>query len=264
MEPAFLPWDATVFTDTLTDRTPYRSATPRNHESLCLVTAGTLCYRRDGETYHIPAGQVGYIARGSVDWSGPAEDAASYIAVNFAFDRQAACPAPTLALPVCCGRTPERYRPLFQEALACFREKAPGYQAVCCGLILQLIGLLEKECAADSRTLTARRRLDPAMDYLFRRWNDPLLTVEALADACSLSGKQLRRLFRQVYGLPPLAYLQQYRLRQACILLENTARPVGAVAAVCGFSDVYGFSHCFRRHFGCTPSAYRSRADAAD
>ena len=68
---------------------------------------------------------------------------------------------------------------------------------------------------------------------------------------------QLVRSFRAEVGMPPYAWLAQYRVGRARILLEQGCRPAEAAAAT-GFADQAHLTRWFRRVVGVTPGAYRN------
>ena len=57
----------------------------------------------------------------------------------------------------------------------------------------------------------------------------------------------------------PGAYLQQYRIRQACRLLAETQQPLGEIGYACGLGSASYFGKQFREVMGCTPSVYRAQ-----
>ena len=68
---------------------------------------------------------------------------------------------------------------------------------------------------------------------------DRLVSPPALAEIAAgtgLSRYQLVRSFRTEVGMPPYAWLAQYRVRKAQALLERGCRPAEA-AALTGFAD---------------------------
>ncbi|KUM90188.1 MULTISPECIES: helix-turn-helix domain-containing protein [Streptomyces] len=92
------------------------------------------------------------------------------------------------------------------------------------------------------------------------RLADELLSPPSLADLASdlgLSRYQLLRAFRTTMGVPPYAWLAQYRVGRARALLESGLRP-SEVAALVGFADQAHLSRWFRRVLGVTPGAYRN------
>lgn len=251
--------ETVVFRDSLEAGSPCVFTEPRNHESLFLVTEGTLLYERDGETTLIRTGEVGYIARGSRDVSRAFQcPRVSYIAVNFG--ERSAETAGALPFPVrCSDGTRYPYENWFREALHRFTVKAPGYAMLCDGGLLTVIGHLYREQTVSPRQRARQEDVAPAVRCVEARYGDPELRITELAKACGMSERQLRRVFAEGYGETPLAFLQAFRIRQAQVLLRHTDRTVAEVAQACGFADVYGFSHCFKRHTGTSPQTYRRR-----
>jgi AraC-like DNA-binding protein len=92
------------------------------------------------------------------------------------------------------------------------------------------------------------------------RLADELLCPPALAELAAeagLSRYQLVRSFRAEVGMPPYAWLAQYRVARARVLLERGCRPAEA-AVQTGFADQAHLTRWFRRVVGVTPGAYRN------
>ena len=248
-----------VFTDTLTKNAPYIARKPRDHESLFLVTNGTLIYEKEGKKEIVRTGAVGYVARGSLDKSAAYEcDSVSYISFNFSHDTEVL--TPSLPFPTECSLdTSRQYERLFTEAYACFLRKAPGYLAVCNGLLLQIIGLLYSEQPRDRQKSKKTEQMATAVAYLEENYVSPELTVARLAEIAGLGEKQFRRSFFSLYGKTPFHYLQEFRMDKAKILLSYTQKSITEIALQCGFSDVYSFSHCFKKHHGLSPLQYKEQ-----
>ena len=82
------------------------------------------------------------------------------------------------------------------------------------------------------------------------------ITVEQLADLSGFSERHFARLFQQVYGLAPMQYLNELRLKHAKMLLESNHYKVTEVASLCGFPDSNYFSAYFKEKCGCPPSKW--------
>ncbi|MCX5245615.1 MULTISPECIES: AraC family transcriptional regulator [unclassified Streptomyces] len=82
-------------------------------------------------------------------------------------------------------------------------------------------------------------------------------SLAALAADLGLSRYQLLRAFRTTMGLPPYAWLAQYRVTRARRLLDTGLRPA-EVASLVGFADQAHLTRWFRRVLGVTPAAYRN------
>jgi len=68
------------------------------------------------------------------------------------------------------------------------------------------------------------------------------------------------QVFRKTFGVPPMRYLEQQRLRRAKELIAGTDRTMTEIAFEVGYSDPYYFSRAFRRLTGMPPSVYRAEA----
>ncbi len=84
-------------------------------------------------------------------------------------------------------------------------------------------------------------------------------TVESLAEQCHMSRSKFAQLFAQVVGEPPLAYLQQHRLRLAARYLRESILSVQQTAHRVGYSSETAFSQSFKKQFELTPSQYRQQ-----
>ncbi|WP_010184908.1 AraC family transcriptional regulator [Sphingomonas sp. PAMC 26605] len=85
-------------------------------------------------------------------------------------------------------------------------------------------------------------------------------TLGELADAVSLNGSYLTRLFHRWTGLPPKSYLARWRLERAAELLLHTDKPISTIACDVGWFDSGLFARHFRARFGVSASQYREHA----
>ncbi len=85
------------------------------------------------------------------------------------------------------------------------------------------------------------------------------LTNEALSDALHFHSNYLARCMKNVYGVTPMEYLQQYRIDQAKLLLLKTEWPMPRIAEQVGFRFTPYFSSSFKRRVGLSPLAYRKQ-----
>jgi transcriptional regulator GlxA family with amidase domain len=85
------------------------------------------------------------------------------------------------------------------------------------------------------------------------------LPVAELARVAGLSRAHFSRLFAAGEGLPPAQYVLQRRLESAArLLVQGAALPVKEIAILTGFSDPNYFAKAFRRHYGLSPTEYRT------
>lgn len=126
--------------------------------------------------------------------------------------------------------------------------------------LLRLNGgpLPQREVRSAGERVAARARA-----VLEERLADPP-TLEQLAGDLGTSSFALLRAFRDVYGLPPHAWLTDARVRRARRLLDAGTAPAEAAVAV-GFTDQPHLNRHFARIVGVPPGAYqRERKNVQD
>lgn len=100
------------------------------------------------------------------------------------------------------------------------------------------------------------RRVAIAADYIWSNHEQPT-TLADIAAAAHLSRFHLVRLFRQVYGQTPHAYLQEKRLMVAERLLARTDLDLEEVATRAGFGNRWSLFRQLRRRRGRSGEALR-------
>ena len=93
---------------------------------------------------------------------------------------------------------------------------------------------------------------------------EELITVREVADFVKLSYSTFFRLFKSCYGISPVAYLKELKIRRACDLLASGDLSVTAIAERLGYSSPYNFSRAFRENIGVSPSAWKREQTPAD
>lgn len=84
------------------------------------------------------------------------------------------------------------------------------------------------------------------------------ISISELAQLENLSQSRYITLFREQYGMPPIAYIINLRMLNACELLLSTDMSVKQVGLQVGYSDPFFFSKIFKRHMGVSPQNYRA------
>lgn len=87
-------------------------------------------------------------------------------------------------------------------------------------------------------------------------------SVEAMAARAHMSPRHFARAFRAETGITPARHVERVRVEAARRLLEDTAEPVAAVAASCGFATAETMRRAFLRTLQVGPAEYRRRFHA--
>ena len=100
--------------------------------------------------------------------------------------------------------------------------------------------------------------MEEALKYIEGRYCDSI-TVQDIADHLNMNRSYLHRLFKSFTGVSIQNYLLDYRIRQACILLQNTPLSVRSVAHTVTYADPLYFSRIFYQKMGISPREYRNK-----
>jgi AraC-like DNA-binding protein len=127
-------------------------------------------------------------------------------------------------------------------------------------LLIEILRLHLANAPASERGWFAAVRdpvLAPAMSAIHtapdRKW-----TVADLATEASVSRSLLDGRFRDVLGLSPMRYVNEWRMRVAQDLLATTEVTVAAIARRVGYDSEEAFSRAFKRAHGQSPSPWRA------
>jgi AraC-like DNA-binding protein len=104
----------------------------------------------------------------------------------------------------------------------------------------------------------APHRLTAARQYMESHLDKPV-RLDELARQASLSVSRFSELFRRHYGMPPVHYLNELRMKRAALLLGDQNLAAYQVASMVGFEDPLYFSKAFGKRWGVTVREYRRR-----
>ncbi|MFS4092154.1 AraC family transcriptional regulator [Streptomyces sp. AF1A] len=105
----------------------------------------------------------------------------------------------------------------------------------------------------------ADERLAPALRLMHADPAHPWQLAE-LARAAAMSRTTFAVRFRAAAGVPPLTYLQNWRMSLAARALRQGSVPVAELARSVGYASESAFSNAFKRTVGVAPRRYRESA----
>ena len=127
-------------------------------------------------------------------------------------------------------------------------------------LLVEVLRLHLADAPASDRGWLAGLRdpvLAPAMKAIHtspeRKWTVADLASEAAVSRSSLDGR-----FREVLGLPPMRYVNEWRMRVAQELLSTTEGTIAHIARRVGYDSEEAFSRAFKRVHSQSPGAWRT------
>lgn len=85
--------------------------------------------------------------------------------------------------------------------------------------------------------------------------------VAKIASMMNMTERTFSRRLKEVTQQSPKMFISAIQMeRCAKLLLENPNKTIGEIANLCGFEEASGFSHAFKRVYGCSPTYYREQA----
>jgi AraC-like DNA-binding protein len=84
-------------------------------------------------------------------------------------------------------------------------------------------------------------------------------TLDELAKAVGVSRSSLADRFTTFVGIPPMQYLQKWRLQIAASRLSEGIANIATIAAEIGYESEAAFSRAFKKTVGMPPAEWRSK-----
>lgn len=112
-------------------------------------------------------------------------------------------------------------------------------------------------------------RIRPELQGFHDTWRAVTADLGADWDAARIatlggcSQERFRQLCWSTFGTSPMKHLTGLRLHRARHVLSTTTLTIEEISGKFGYSDAYAFSHAFKRRFGMSPRAFRSRDTSA-
>jgi AraC-like DNA-binding protein len=95
------------------------------------------------------------------------------------------------------------------------------------------------------------------MHFIHENLTDKIL-VNHLCRKAYLSRNHFFRWFKEQFGVTPVDYINQERIKLAKQLLADQQKSITGISSLCGFTDVNYFVRTFKKMEGITPGAYQA------
>jgi AraC-like DNA-binding protein len=125
------------------------------------------------------------------------------------------------------------------------------------GTIIGVMGFVRPYRFSEG-TVPGVERLGRVVGHIQARHSESL-DVSALAKIAGVSERQMRRMFKEAFGLSPQAFLIRTRVQAASDDLLLTDKTLSEIALEHGFCDQSALSRRFIEHTGETPRKFRQR-----
>ena len=115
----------------------------------------------------------------------------------------------------------------------------------------------EQPSPLSGKGFSARQRefVYTAFSYIHEHYDESIRLAD-LAERCYMTEAHFSRTFKELMGESPIAYINQYRINRAVLLMTTTALSQKEIAERVGFSDEAYFSRAFKKYKGESPTAF--------
>ena len=212
---------------------------------LILVFDGVLRFSEDEEEIEVRAGEY-YIQRKNA-WQGGklASDAPKYLYVHF----DAEWTSGKDALPYK-GNFDHSLLSGLMERIDAAAHGGRSYSEMQYLLLKLLLDLTKPSAVNDTARILA--------EYVENNLSD----ISSLSDICNefhYSKNYIIRIFNKEFGVSPIQYINNAKIKRAMYLLETTSKPIGEIAAECGYTDYPYFYKRFVQSAGVSPLEWRKQ-----
>lgn len=135
-------------------------------------------------------------------------------------------------------------------------EDRPGRKTLLLAYFMQIVTMLSRLYDAPKKQREISGMAEAAAFMEMHYMDD--ISIDRLIEISHYSQRHFIRLFASAYNTTPQKYLNNIRLRKACVMLKENSSQITDIATKCGFSDSNYFSRAFKKSIGVTPSQYRN------
>jgi len=153
---------------------------------------------------------------------------------------------------------------LFTQIIDLVYDKKPGFQYVCSGLLIQLLGnIIYVIKNQEFNGKEVEHKIKHAMLRIQEQYNEPV-DMEKLANQCNMGYSHFRKMFKKYTGVSPLQYQNSFRLQKAKDLLVDSDKTIKKIALELGFHSEQYFTRFFKKKLGVTPTELREEKYARE
>lgn len=111
----------------------------------------------------------------------------------------------------------------------------------------------------DHKNNRSTGRFEAVADHVRKNLHENI-TVSTLSKIAYMSEPHFFRCFKQRFGITPVEFINEQRIKAAKKMLKNTDLNVSEVGFACGFNNLNYFLKMFKRITGLTPARFRKSA----
>ncbi|AUP80377.1 AraC family transcriptional regulator [Flavivirga eckloniae] len=118
--------------------------------------------------------------------------------------------------------------------------------------LLSLVGTRYKFSEkSDSRTMSI-------LNYIDEKYQERI-TIQDMADLTFMTRSAFCKYFKKQFSRSFTNYLNEFRIRKVCLLLQDTDSKLLDLAYSCGYENMSFFHRQFKKYLAMTPTEYRKK-----
>ena len=123
----------------------------------------------------------------------------------------------------------------------------------CCYSVLKILVKVGKPKLAKSNGLMLS-----VVEYIRKNYMNEI-RVEDMAKHLNMSESNFYAVFKKHFGIPPIAYINKFRISLAEVKLKKTDDTIAKIASSVGINDPIYFNKLFHRDYQLSPNEYRKK-----
>ena len=152
-------------------------------------------------------------------------------------------------------QAPHQYQALFKSMYDIWNAKKEGYYYSAMAVFYSILEAMQRDML-EERASQNLEKLDFVMKYIEKNFASENCSVSQMAQLFGSSETYFRRVFKDVYKMTPLKYINNLKVQYALELLRSGYFTVQKVAEKAGFEDVKYFSKFIKKQTGKSPSEF--------
>ncbi|QUH29469.1 AraC family transcriptional regulator [Vallitalea guaymasensis] len=149
----------------------------------------------------------------------------------------------------------------FQELLNCYQQHSLFWQLRCKSILLEIIYSIINQVYTEESypdVLSKERIVYDIRQYIYQYYQHKL-TLGEIANYAGISNNYANRIFKEMTGETIIQHLNNYRLKKAVRIIENSNLTIEHIAESVGFANTYYFSRMMKKYTGKSPRQYRTK-----
>ncbi|MCR5669971.1 MAG: AraC family transcriptional regulator [Butyrivibrio sp.] len=118
----------------------------------------------------------------------------------------------------------------------------------------------DKGTFIDTKDRAALMTIRPALEYIDSNYAE-VIKVSKLAECCSMSETNFRRIFDGAINMSPMDYVNLVRIQKSCDIMNKTDHSMEIVASECGFTTFSTFNRNFQKYLGTSPYQWKKNKE---